>query len=116
MEDYHEKHDALSQFEALYLDKTGNRWSQRNSFEKKAGKFFPMDLDLGQDSQDIAKLESKGSKSKLDKPIQELITLIFDIESMKKAMVEFEVSIKIFINSSSFPLNANRPPQKSKKG
>lgn len=32
-----------------------------------------------------------GTKSKLAKPVQELIKLIFDVESMKKAMVEFEV-------------------------
>lgn len=34
---------------------------------------------------------SAGTKSKLDKPIQDLIRMIFDVESMKKAMVEFEV-------------------------
>lgn len=34
---------------------------------------------------------STGAKSKLDKPIQDLIRMIFDVESMKKAMVEFEV-------------------------
>jgi len=32
-----------------------------------------------------------GAKSKLAKPIQDLIRTIFDVESMKKAMVEFEV-------------------------
>lgn len=32
-----------------------------------------------------------GTKSKLAKPVQELIKTIFDVESMKKAMVEFEV-------------------------
>lgn len=32
-----------------------------------------------------------GTKSKLAKPVQELIKMIFDVESMKKAMVEFEV-------------------------
>ncbi len=40
---------------------------------------------------------SAGAKSKLDKPIQDLIRMIFDVESMKKAMVEFEVcSIPLF--------------------
>lgn len=34
-----------------------------------------------------------GTKSKLAKPVQELIKTIFDVESMKKAMVEFEVSL-----------------------
>lgn len=35
---------------------------------------------------------SAGTKSKLAKPIQDLIKMIFDVESMKKAMVEFEVT------------------------
>lgn len=34
-----------------------------------------------------------GTKSKLAKPIQDLIKMIFDVESMKKAMVEFEVGL-----------------------
>ena len=33
-----------------------------------------------------------GSSSKLDSRIQDLIRIIFDVESMKKAMLEFEVS------------------------
>lgn len=36
---------------------------------------------------------SAGTKSKLPKPVQELIKTIFDVESMKKAMVEFEVRL-----------------------
>lgn len=36
--------------------------------------------------------ESAGANSQLAKPVQDLIRLIFDVESMKKAMVEFEVS------------------------
>ena len=32
-----------------------------------------------------------GTKSKLPKSVQELIKMIFDVESMKKAMVEYEV-------------------------
>ena len=52
-----------------------------------------MDLDLGGESETMKKLETKNSNSKLHKSIQELVTLIFDIESMKKALVEFEVWI-----------------------
>lgn len=33
-----------------------------------------------------------GTKSKLPKPVQNLIKMIFDVESMKKAMVEYEVT------------------------
>ena len=59
-----------------------------------------MDLDLGGESETMKKLETKNSNSKLHKSIQELVTLIFDIESMKKALVEFEVCI---CDRSRFP-------------
>lgn len=34
---------------------------------------------------------SDSYKSKLHKSVQELVTLLFDIEEMKKTMLEFEV-------------------------
>lgn len=37
-----------------------------------------------------------GTKSKLPKPVQNLIKMIFDVESMKKAMVEYEVRAPVF--------------------
>ncbi len=43
--------------------------------------------------------EAKGDvKSKLAKPIQDLITTIFDVEKMKKCMLEFEVCVFIINN------------------
>lgn len=42
---------------------------------------------------------SSGTKSKLAKPVQELIKMIFDVESMKKAMVEFEVRLFIYFGA-----------------
>lgn len=49
-----------------------------------------------QDEEAVKKLTaSTGTKSHLSKPVQELIRMIFDVESMKKAMVEFEVRRKI---------------------
>lgn len=45
-----------------------------------------------QDEEAVRRLTaSAGTKSKLDKSVQDLIKMIFDVESMKKAMVEFEV-------------------------
>lgn len=45
-----------------------------------------------EDEEAVKKLTaSSGTKSHLPKPVQELIRMIFDVESMKKAMVEFEV-------------------------
>ena len=74
VENFYEKADAVREFERLYEEKTGNRWSKRHEFKKVAGRFYPLE-------------------SKLAKPIQELVSTIFDIESMKKALVEFEIDL-----------------------
>ena len=52
-----------------------------------------MDLDFGQDSEEIKKLSVDQSKSKLDKPIKDLISMIFDIDAMKKSLLEFEIDL-----------------------
>lgn len=44
------------------------------------------------DEEAVKKLTVKpGTKSKLPKAVQELVGMIFDVESMKKALVEYEV-------------------------
>ncbi len=94
-ETFEDKEDALENFKMIFEDKTGNRWSahRKGNFQKAAGKFFIMDLDMGGDDTKTQKLNVKSSKSKLDKAVQELIALIFDIETMKKALVEFEIDL-----------------------
>lgn len=53
--------------------------------------FFGFSADL-KDEEAVKKLTIKpGTKSKLPKPVQELVGMIFDVESMKKALVEYEV-------------------------
>lgn len=86
------KEAAKEQFEFLFLDKTGNNWSDRNNFVKRPGKFYPLEIDYGHDTSDSASLpQLTGSRSKLAPEIQDLIRMIFDVETMKKAMAEFEV-------------------------
>ena len=49
---------------------------------------------LVQDEEDFKAATSEvapGSKSKLAKQIQELVKMIFDVDMMKKTMIEFEV-------------------------
>ncbi|KAB0391481.1 hypothetical protein E2I00_011328, partial [Balaenoptera physalus] len=74
------KEDAIEQFTKLYEEKTGNAWHSKN-FTKYPKKFYPLEIDYGQ--------------SKLPKPVQDLIKMIFDVESMKKAMVEYEGKIPL---------------------
>ena len=60
---------------------------------KVTGKFYPLEIDYGQDEDAAGKLVSStaGSTSKLPQEIQQLVRMLFDVESMKKAMLEFEV-------------------------
>lgn len=47
------------------------------------------------DDEELKTTIAAGSKSLLPSPVQELIKIIFDVESMKKTLVEFEVSEKL---------------------
>ena len=71
---------------------SGNSWLNRKNFVKHPNKFYPLEIDYGQDDEELKTTIVPGSKSLLPSPIQELIKMIFDVESMKKTLVEFEVS------------------------
>lgn len=93
MEDFKDAVKAVSAFEELYLEKTGNEWKNRDNFVKQAGCFYPLDIDYGQDDKEMKSLKPD-ENCKLPKPVQQLICLIFDIEAMKKTMLEFEIDLK----------------------
>ncbi|XP_023213752.1 poly [ADP-ribose] polymerase 1-like [Centruroides sculpturatus] len=94
LEEFYGKLDAVTEFKRLYEEKTGNMWEERNNFVKHPNKFYPLDIDYGQDSDPQMKKLEPGVDSKLPKAVQELICLIFDIESMKRQMTEFELDLK----------------------
>ncbi|KAK3745682.1 hypothetical protein QZH41_019013, partial [Actinostola sp. cb2023] len=97
--------DALLRFCDLYAEKTGNSWSNRTSFVKHPNRFYPLEIDYGQDDVDLKKHSIEpGSQSKLAKPVQNVIKMIFDVESMKQAMVEFEVVFLFQIDLKKMPL------------
>lgn len=117
-----DKNSALNNFLSVYKEKTGNEWGASN-FTKYPNKFYPLEIDYGQvgpqrrhaqphpciffpcwnlqsielqDEEAVKRLTATaGTKSKLAKPVQDLIKQIFDVESMKKAMVEFEVGFEL---------------------
>lgn len=96
--DYNKKTEALEEFYEQYLSKTGNEWSDRKISGKKPNKFYPLEMDYG-DEEEESKTKSKltdkdfKSSSNLDKSIQDIIKLIFDIENMKRQMKEFEIDL-----------------------
>ncbi|XP_003385071.1 PREDICTED: poly [ADP-ribose] polymerase 1-like [Amphimedon queenslandica] len=86
--------DALSEFLRLYQEKTGTSWHIRKHARKVPGKFYPIDIDYGEEEGPSLSLSGAGSNSKLAPEIQDLIKMIFDIQKMKDAMMEFEIDMK----------------------
>ncbi|XP_070152287.1 poly [ADP-ribose] polymerase [Polyergus mexicanus] len=82
--------DCIEQFESLYEEKSGNRWKNRQHFVKMPNLMYPIDLDHG--DEEVTSLDSD-VKSNLQKPIQDLMRLIFDVAEMKKVMLEFEIDM-----------------------
>merc|ERR1719471_1146782 len=66
---------------------------EQTRLQEGGGQVLPLDIDMGESNEELKKLSIKDSKSKLDKAIQELVTLIFDIERMKSAMIELEIDL-----------------------
>ena len=102
------KESAKREFEMVYSDKTGNSWGQRDNFVKHAGKFYPLDIDYGQE-ETVRPAVGMGTNSKLAPEVQDLVKMIFDVESMKKAMMEFEVQPPSLLP----PLPSSLPPSPS---
>ena len=73
----------------LYRGKMGNTWGDKG--RKVPGKFYPLEIDYSQEDEDGKMGIATGSTSKLPEAIQQLVRMLFDVESMKKAMLEFEV-------------------------
>jgi len=94
LEEFESLPDAISNFIGVYEDKTGNSWICRKNFVKQPYKFYPLEIDYGQDDDNLRKLHMEvGGGSKLPLEVQSLIKMIFDVESMKKTMAEFEIDL-----------------------
>lgn len=92
-ENFSTLNEAVNEFERLYLEKSGNEFYDRDNFVKYPGAMYPIDIDYGDD----AKIDLNAAhpiKSKLPTPTQNLIKLLFDIESMKKTMLEFDLDME----------------------
>lgn len=90
--------DAIHAFHDLFLDKTGNQWSERGNFQKLPNKHYPLEIDYGQhsDNDQMKKLLESANlniKSKLAEPVQDLIKMIFNVETMKQALLAFEIDL-----------------------
>lgn len=85
--------EAKDRFEELFLEKSNNHWEMRKNFKKYPGKMYPIDVDYDQDEKVKKMSENSQIQSKLAKPVQDLVRLLFDVETMKKAMLEFDLDM-----------------------
>ncbi|KAL4191408.1 hypothetical protein AMTRI_Chr07g80390 [Amborella trichopoda] len=95
------KSDAIREFKRLFLDKTGNSWEaweQKRNFQKQPGRFFPLDIDYGVNKLEPRKNELSDVKSQFAPRLIELMKMLFNVETYRAAMMEFE------INMSEMPL------------
>ncbi|XP_038714269.1 poly [ADP-ribose] polymerase 1 isoform X2 [Tripterygium wilfordii] len=94
------KTDAICEFKRLFLEKTGNSWEaweQKQNFHKQPGRFFPLDIDYGVNKQ-VSNKNWTDAVSQLAPPLLELMKMLFNVETYRAAMMEFE------INMSEMPL------------
>ncbi|CAL9164864.1 poly [ADP-ribose] polymerase 1-like isoform X1 [Musa acuminata AAA Group] len=94
------KSDAIQEFKRLFLEKTGNpweAWEQKRNFEKQPGRFYPLDIDYGI-KQVPKKKDLTNKKSQLAPQLMDLMKMLFNVETYRAAMLEFE------INMSEMPL------------
>ena len=98
VDEYSGKRDAINAFHAVFLDKTGNQWTERGNFQKLPNKHYPLEIDYGQhgDSDQMQKLLQSANlnlKSHLAEPVQDLVKMIFNVETMKQALLSFEIDL-----------------------
>lgn len=93
VEDFHTVVDAIDCFKSVYSEKTGNEFDSGRDFVKMSGLMYPIDVQY----EDEKKSEIAGDDvidSKLEPSVQSLIKLIFDVDSMKKTMKEFNIDME----------------------
>ncbi|CAF0974380.1 unnamed protein product [Adineta steineri] len=98
VDEYSRKTDAIKAFHELFLEKTGNEWGERKNFQKLPNKHYPLEIDYGQhgDNDKMQKLLENANlniKSKLPNQVQDLVKMIFNVETMKQALLSFEIDL-----------------------
>lgn len=88
MVSYSSAREGMDQFIAIYKQKTGNLFGA-NAFKKVANMYYPIYMDYGNE-----KLSDFDRKSELEVPVQVLIKLLFNVEIMKKTMLEFDLDLE----------------------
>lgn len=96
--EYDEQSEAIEEFQKVFFDKTGNEWTDRGSFKKMANKLYPLEIDYGQygDNDQLHKALNDSNSSQhslLHNSVQDLIRLIFNVKTMEKTLLAFEIDL-----------------------
>eukprot|EP01119_Soliformovum_irregulare_P009644 TRINITY_DN2316_c0_g2_i1.p1 TRINITY_DN2316_c0_g2~~TRINITY_DN2316_c0_g2_i1.p1 ORF type:complete len:946 (+),score=391.25 TRINITY_DN2316_c0_g2_i1:86-2923(+) len=106
--------EMIEKFRTKFEEHTGNKWNERHLFEKKAGKYFMVELDDGNEEEEDEndehmqamkerrkkRKEGDGDamevekKSNLDPRVKSFIDTIFDTDMMKKALKDMDIDVK----------------------
>ena len=95
IDEFKQQVKAIQSFHRLFVEKTGNQWSDQGNFIKLANKHYPLEIDYGResDNKQIDRGICSNTSSVLSQSLQELILLIFDVETMKKTLLSFEIDL-----------------------
>lgn len=90
-DEYTDQLSGIKAFEKQFKSKTGNTWGGK--FVGKKGKYFMTEITIDE-IKDIKTPISKSIDSKLDKRVQNLLTLISDVNIMQNALIDLEIDTK----------------------
>lgn len=83
---------AVSEFERIYIEKTGNLFDPSADFKKIPGLYYPVDVDYEDGTNNLN--DYSAIPSKLPASVQQLVKMIFDIDNMKQTMMEFKLDLQ----------------------
>ncbi|XP_026832189.1 poly [ADP-ribose] polymerase isoform X2 [Drosophila erecta] len=92
LEEFDTSESAIRKFKEVYTDKTGNQYEQRDNFVKITGRMYPIEIQYG-DDQKLVNPNCHFINSNLEISVQNLMKLIFDVDSMKKTLMEFHIDM-----------------------
>lgn len=89
---------AITLFKKLFLKYTGNEWEDwvnKGTFEKKADKYFLLDLDYRVEEPEEATISQWTARSKLDDRVLDLMKMLFDPKIYSDALEYFDIKMPV---------------------
>ncbi|OTF81933.1 hypothetical protein BLA29_003361 [Euroglyphus maynei] len=85
---------AIAAFKRIYYERTLNLWCDRHHFVKHPNSYYPVEIDYNDKGESSQVIKIEESTSLLPLPVKELIVLLFDIQNIKRTMLEFELDLE----------------------